>query len=129
VTFLPPSGPPAGVNPFQTVAPSAAFDGSQFVNGSFGGVPLFNATNKFSMTFNKAGTYAYVCLLHADQGMAGVIVVGPPGSGAPAGGAITPPSTGDGGLLDAGSGAWMMYAGLLLLAGSVTAGAYVAIKR
>jgi plastocyanin len=130
VTFLPPSGPPAGLNPFQTVAASAAFDGSQFVNGSFGGVPLFNATSKFSMTFNKAGTYAYVCLLHADQGMAGVIVVGPPGSGAPAGGgAITPPSTGDGGLLDAGSGAWMMYAGLLLLFGGMTAGAYVAIKR
>jgi plastocyanin len=131
VTLVPPSGPPAGLNPFQTLVPPGPVDGTQFLNGSFGGVPLFNATSSFSLTFTKAGTYTYICLLHADQGMAGVIVVGPPGSGvAPAAaGAITPPSTGDGGLLDVGSGAWMIYAGLLLLAASMTAGAYVAIKR
>ena len=94
-------------------------------------MPLFNATSKFSLTFTKAGTYTYICLLHADQGMAGVIVVGPPGSGVAlsGGGTITPPSTGDGGLLGASSGGWMMYAGLVLLVAGTTAGAYVSAKR
>jgi hypothetical protein len=80
------------------------------------------------MTFPQAGTYLYICLLHADQGMAGVIQVGPPGSGG-SGGAIRPPSTGDGGLLGARSGVWMMYVGLVMLVAGVTAGAYVVVKR
>jgi plastocyanin len=130
VTFMPPSGPPAVIDPFVNVLPPGSFDGSQYQTAIFGGVPAFSNTTKFTMTFPKAGTYTYICLLHSDQGMAGVIVVGPAGSGAPAGGgAITPPSTGDGGLLDAGSGAWMMYAGLLLLVAATTAGVYVAVKR
>ena len=126
VTFIPPGGPPAGINPFQTVVPPRQFDGSEYVNGSFGGLPLFpNTSSKFSLTFPKAGTYSYVCLLHADQGMAGVIVVG---SAASTGGAITPPSTGDAGLLGKSSSVWMIYTGLALLIASV-AGAYVVVKR
>ena len=129
VTFLPPSGPPAGVVPFVTVVPVTPFDGSQFLNGSFGGVPLFNATSKFSYTFTKPGTYSYVCLLHADQGMAGVIVVGAPGSGvAPSTGTISPPNTGDAGLLGTNSNAWMMYTGVAMIVASM-AGAYVFVRR
>ncbi|HLG11739.1 MAG TPA: plastocyanin/azurin family copper-binding protein [Dehalococcoidia bacterium] len=129
VTFMPPSGPPAVINPFVNVIPPGSFDGSQYQTAIFGGVPAFSSTTKFSMTFPKAGTYSYICLLHADQGMAGVIVVGPPGSGAAGGGAITPPSTGDGGLLGTNSSAAMIYAGLVMLLAATAAGAYVTVKR
>jgi plastocyanin len=132
VTIIPPGGPPAGLNPFQTVVPAGAVDGTQYLNGSFGGVPLFNATSKFSLTFTKAGTYTYICLLHADQGMAGVVVVGPPGSGvAPStgGGTISPPNTGDAGLKANTAGSLLIYAGMVMLVGSLTLGAYVSVKR
>jgi glucose/arabinose dehydrogenase len=52
---------------------------------------------------------------------------GPPG-GAPSGG-ITPPSTGDGGLLGQSGGAWMAYTGLLMLVAGLGVGAYVSVKR
>jgi plastocyanin len=129
VTFIPPSGPPANIDPFTDVIPPQQFDGSQYQNAIFGGVPAFSQKTSFSMTFPKAGTYSYVCLLHADQGMAGVIVVGPPGTGGTAAAAIRPPSTGDGGLIDAGSGALMVYAGLLLLVAGMTAGAVASVRR
>ena len=48
----------------------------------------------YSLTFTKAGTYTYVCLLHADQGMASSIIVsdGKPSAPKP----IAPPNTGSG---------------------------------
>jgi plastocyanin len=128
VTFIPPSGPPTAINPFADVIPPTVFDGSQYQNAIFGGVPAFSQKTAFSMTFTKPGTYSYVCLLHADQGMAGVIVVGPAGSGGGTG-AITPPSTGDGGLMGRSSGAWMIYAGLAMLVSSFAAAACVSVKR
>ena len=77
----------------------------------------------FSFTFDEPGVYPFYCRLHGapgDNGQFGVIVVYEPGQNAPAGryfasqtlldtiaaekaaedAAITPPSTGDGGLVD-----------------------------
>jgi hypothetical protein len=75
---------------------------------------------EFSLTFNTPGSYSYVCVIHVDQGMAGVVHVG--------GAGITPPSTGDGGLLDRSSGSWMMAAGLALLLASF-AGTAVMVRH
>ena len=97
VTFIPETLP-AEIDPFTPVIPSTEFDGTDYVNSGLIGdlPPQFGGPNTtFSLTFTKAGTYQYICLLHSDQGMVGQIVVG---SGASTGGAITPPSTGDGGL-------------------------------
>jgi plastocyanin len=97
ITFIPET-PPETIDPFTPEIPSTDFDGSKYVNsGLLGDLPPFlgGPNTSFSLTFTKAGTYQYICLLHADQGMVGQIVVG---SGASTGGAITPPSTGDGGL-------------------------------
>ena len=96
VTFIP-EELPAEINPFVPEIPSQDFDGSDYVNsGIISAIPDFGAVTEFSLTFTKVGTYQYLCLLHADQGMVGEIVVG---SGAGSG-PITPPSTGDGGLIE-----------------------------
>jgi plastocyanin len=128
-SFLPepqPSGPPLLVidpKALFPVVPSKNFDGSGYVNSGFIGTgEEATAGTSFSLTFTKAGTYSYVCLLHADQGMAGVIEVGAAGTGtgSGSGGGIRPPSTGDGGLLpDEGANSTYFYAAgsvMLLLA-------------
>ena len=99
VTFIP-ATLPAAIDPFVPEIPSQQFDGSQYVNsGILSNIPEFGAVTSFSLTFTKAGTFEYVCLLHADQGMVGQVVV--TGSAtSTGGGSVTPPSTGDGGLLD-----------------------------
>jgi plastocyanin len=95
VTFIPATLPET-IDPFTPEIPSTDFDGSKYVNsGLIGDLPPFlgGPNTSFSLTFTKPGVYSYICLLHADQGMVGQIVVG---SAASTG--ITPPSTGDGGL-------------------------------
>lgn len=100
VTFIPPGNLPDAIDPFTPAVPSTNFDGSQYTSsGILSNVPEFGAVTSFSLTFTKPGTYQYVCLLHADQGMVGeVIVTGSATSSG--GGTISPPSTGDGGLLN-----------------------------
>jgi plastocyanin len=89
------------------VVPSKQFDGTGYVNSGFLGVgPEATGGPSFSLTFSKAGTYRYICVLHADQGMAGVIEVGTQTG-------ITPPSTGDAGLSRATSLYSWLYAPLL----------------
>ncbi len=76
VTFLGPySSPPA--NP---TAPQGgtSFDGSTFVSSGF-----MQPGQQFTLTFTKAGTYAYFCVLHAPE-MSGVVVVQPRGTPYPA---------------------------------------------
>ena len=98
VTFIPQDNLPDAINPFVPDVPSTEYDGSTYVNsGILSAIPEFGNVTSFSLTFTKAGTYQYVCLLHADQGMVGQIVVG---SAASTGGSITPPATGDGGLIE-----------------------------
>jgi len=128
VTFLA-GPPPEGFSPFVPDSPSSTYTPGTFnhsgiyVNDAlsevFGGIG-----STFSLTFATPGTYQYICALHADSGMVGVINVG--GAG---GGGITPPSTGDGGLLDQSSGSWMMFAGLAMLLLSFAGGAVVVVRR
>lgn len=119
--------PPEDFDPFVSTAPaSSTYDPSKFYNAMISVNPAFGGQETFALTFNKAGTYEYVCVLHADQGMVGVIKVGD------GGGAITPPSTGDAGLLDRSTGSWLMSAGfatLAMLAVTLAGGLVLARRR
>ena len=99
------------------VKPSQTYDGRSFYNsGIISTGPEATGGSSFSLTFPAAGTFPYICVLHIDQGMAGVVVVG----GGGAGGGITAPSTGDAGLASRSGGGLLFYAAglaLLMLAG------------
>jgi plastocyanin len=127
ITFLP-GPPPADFDPFSTTKPSQDFDPTQIYNGFISAAPEFGGIQNFSLTFTEPGTYTYICVLHIDQGMAGVITVG---SGF---NTVTPPNTGDAGLLQSPSGHstgyWMLYSGIVLLAvSSLAAGGIVTARR
>jgi LPXTG-motif cell wall-anchored protein len=87
VTFLsggaaPPVVAPEGnvvIQPAATAFPSggSSYDGSGFVNSGL----LEGKGKTFALTFSKAGTYGYLCLLH--PGMAGQVVVQAAGSSYP----------------------------------------------
>jgi plastocyanin len=126
--------PPAG-DPTKPTA-QKSYTGGFASSGLLGKAPgvgpeLFTGGDRYSLTFPKPGTYPYICILHIDQGMAGVIEVGAPGSGgvapspsAPASGApivVRPPATGDGGLADGAAMAWPL-ALLVSVAGIATLG-------
>jgi len=84
---------PAGANPQTPVAaPAAGYAGVGYVNtGSFGaGRPATTA----SMKFAAAGSYPFICALHFDQGMGGVVTVAA-SQAAPA-----PGKTGNAGLVE-----------------------------
>jgi plastocyanin len=82
-TFIVPK-PPAGANQPPILSlnpqvllpskPSASYDPTKYYNSGplGGGNPAGEA---FALTFDKPGTYAYFCAVHADLGMKGVIVV------------------------------------------------------
>src|SRR6185436_12294291 len=86
-------GPPR--SPTQVTRPAGGlYDGSSYVNsGQLGNAPGRSGTS-FSLTFTKAGTYPFICILHVDQGMAGVIEVGDATT------TLRPPNTGDAGLAE-----------------------------
>ena len=86
----------------------------------------------FSLTFTKAGSYHYICLLHADEGMAGAVNVSaasvPPSPSPTTGTPPNPPNTGSGTSSGSGTTLWMglgLAAALLALTG---AGVF-AVKR
>lgn len=93
-------GPPQG-DPFEF----AGSDVSGGWNGT-GGIqsPLlgaaFGPNTKWTVKFTKAGTYTYLCMLHADQGMTGTITVQEAPAPAQPSPTPKPPQTGTG----AGSG-------------------------
>lgn len=127
--------PPAG-DPTQPT-PQKVYTGGFASSGIIGKAPgigpeLFTGGDRYSLTFPNPGTYPYVCILHIEQGMAGVVEVGPRGSGGaapspsapPPGGApivVRPPSTGDGGLADSVAAAWPL-ALLVAVSGMATLG-------
>jgi plastocyanin len=83
-----------------------------------------NARTSYSLTFSKAGTYQYLCLLHADQGMVGQVVVEKRT-------APLPPNTGSG-IAAAGEGGlegWYVIAGAIALATGVAGASVVAARR
>lgn len=98
-----PSGGNLAINPAVALpAGGPTYDGTGIANSGImdrsGQVP---GGSSYSLTFTKPGTYTYICLLHADQGMAGTIVVAgastaPPPSTRPATAPITAPNTGSG---------------------------------
>jgi plastocyanin len=122
------AGPPNLVlNPdvlFPAGAANGTYDGTGYVNsGFFGAGPESVAGTSFSLTFTKPGTYLYLCVLHADQGMSGVIEVS-------AGGGITPPSTGDAGIAGQGHTVNLALVGVLSVLAVFVAGPLaMAIRR
>jgi plastocyanin len=97
------------VNPIMTFGQNTGFNpaaalpsGGSTYNGGDANSGLMDAAGalpggtSYSLTFAKAGTYTYVCLLHADQGMAGTIVVSDRAS-AQSAPPIKAPDTGTGG--------------------------------
>jgi plastocyanin len=102
------------------VKPSPNYEGTGYYNsGIIDSTPEATGGSSFSLRFTKAGTYPYICILHADQGMAGVVIVGE-GGGAAAGGPggvgpISPPNTGDAGLADGASMTPWLIAGIAVL--------------
>lgn len=68
---LPAAGQPLpGGPPTQPAAGGTTYDGSTYVNSG-----ILGPGSTFSLTFTKAGTYAYYCLFHDDEGMVGTVVV------------------------------------------------------
>jgi plastocyanin len=133
------NAPPAG-DPTQPTTKVTSYSGGFASSGLIGtgGPPeLFTGGSKYTLSFPTAGTYSYICILHADQGMAGVIEVGPAGSGGGAGAPAAsgpapsapaqpfrPPATGDAGLAGFGSAAWP----LALIVALLGLGSLAAIK-
>jgi plastocyanin len=82
VTFFPPGqsapAPGSDTSLFAPTPPKGAFDGSTLVNSGL--MPQGpQAVPPFEMTFAKAGTYAYQCVIHPQ--MVGTIVVTPGDAG------------------------------------------------
>ncbi|HEX5369559.1 MAG TPA: plastocyanin/azurin family copper-binding protein [Dehalococcoidia bacterium] len=128
VTFGIQNAGPSFQGPFvPTTAPvGTTYDGTGLINSGIysAGFPG-SVGNSFSVTFTKPGTYAYICLLHSDLGMAGVVNVSAASTSGGGGGAtITPPATGDAGLLGQSSGSLMMFAGFAMLILSIGAGVF-----
>jgi len=79
---LQPSGPPKLVLNPKVVEPSplppAPYSGTGYYNSGLiiKGGPM---PQTYTLTFTKAGTYAYICILHNDDGMKGTITVSPSG--------------------------------------------------
>jgi plastocyanin len=78
VTF---GAPPAG-NPLAPAGDPKNFSGGSLSSGIAPPSPAPGST--FKVTFTKAGTYKYLCLLHADMGMVGEVDVLPAAATAPA---------------------------------------------
>lgn len=120
---------PEGYNPFGPGVGGATFDGT----GAWASPVLSTMPEEFgpaaveevTLTFSKAGTYTYICILHADQGMVGTVTV-TPRPVAPA-----PPATGTG-LVTAderpGFAGWGLVPGAVILAAAIGS-ATVAIAR
>jgi plastocyanin len=134
VAFLPPgldpSGPPPpgleDFDPFEdsvNYSPGARVDNTKPVISPVIGLE-FPAGTTASFTFAGAGTYDYVCILHASQGMVGRINVTT--SGAP-----LPPNTGDSPMSSGPSGTsglWLIF-GAVGIAFAATGVAFATTRR
>ena len=86
VTF---GAPPAG-NPLAPTGNPTNFSGGSLSSGIAPPSPAPGST--FKVTFTKAGTYKYLCLLHDDMGMVGEVEVLPAAATTPTAPAATPKS-------------------------------------
>lgn len=82
-----PNGPPKLVLPHAGPENDTAVDSQDLYNSG-----ILGPGQSYTFTFPKPGTYTYVCVVHAGQGMFGKIVV--QSSSAPAPGSTPPPTSG-----------------------------------
>lgn len=113
----------------------ASFDGTGLANsGTIGDGWVAGQT--FELAFSKAGTYNYICLLHASQGMVGAVnVAAAPATPTPTTPTATPttqapapPNTGSGTASGSTDSTWLV-AGALALLLATSGGAVFAVKR
>lgn len=74
-----PQGPPLLLlNPmvWTPMKPTATYDPARYYNSADMG-PLSPAGSTFALTFDRPGTYEYICVFHAIQGMKGTVTVVP----------------------------------------------------
>jgi plastocyanin len=128
VTFNLPADTPPDTDPFSVPpsTPAATFDGTGFWHsGILMNLPEDPTTpTQFEMTFSKVGTFNYICVLHAPQGMTGSVTVSaqttpPPTTTAVATPTKAPgaPNTGSGAQQhDQGAGAWLIAAAVAMAA-------------
>ena len=74
-----PNGPQGAmmINPqagFPAVSKDGAYDGTSYANSGIIG-PDQGQAQQFSLTFTKAGTYKYTCIVHGVEDMTGTVVV------------------------------------------------------
>jgi plastocyanin len=130
VTFNAPPGPPQG-DPFEIPrTPNTSFDGNGFTHsGILWTVPDPAFFTTYELTFTATGSFQYVCILHAPQGMMGTVNVAAAPTPTPT--APAPPSTGSGTTPGGGTGTsplWFLsIAGLLAAVAAV--GAVATIRR
>ena len=118
--LIPPGGGEAILGLPQSIPAGGRYDGTGIATSAVLGIG-FPAGTKFELTFTKAGSYDYYCLLHADQQMVAKLNVGlAPGA----------PNTGTAPLVspDGTSGLWVII-GAVMLAAFSTAGAFAASRR
>lgn len=128
-------GPPPNVIPdpedpaiHDPATPAETYDGTGFWNSGVIGVDWDNGTS-FEMTFSKAGSYQYYCLLHEPQGQRGTVNVAAAAQEPTP--TPVPPKTGTGlTASDDAGGAWLplFAAGLVVLAAGAGAMAF-AVRR
>lgn len=118
--LIPPGGGEAILNLPQSIPAGGRYDGTGIATSAVLGIG-FPAGTKFELTFTKAGTYNYFCLLHADQQMMAKLTVG---------GAPGAPNTGTTPLVspDGATGLWVII-GAMMLAAASTAGAFAVSRR
>jgi len=119
--LIPPGGADAVLGIAAAVPAGGKYDGTGIVNSAVLGIG-YPAGTKFELSFSKAGTYQYFCFLHADQGMAGTVVVG---------GAPGAPNTGSVAVADDGgpnAGLWLVL-GAVAMTTLLGATAVYAVKR
>lgn len=126
VTF----GPPPAGDPFAaTPVVPAGFDGSAPADSAIIGIGYAGQT--FTLKFTKAGSYNYICVLHAQEGMVGTVNVAaqttppttPTSVATPTKAPPGPPSTGSGSTSSSGSMLWLvagLAGALLIISGSAT---------
>jgi len=74
-----PAGPPLlAFNPrvWNFSKPTAAYDPAQYYNSADMG-PFSPGGSTYALTFDRPGTYEYVCIFHGIQGMKGTVTVVP----------------------------------------------------
>ena len=119
--LIPPGGAEAILGLPQSIPAGGRYDGVGVATSAVLGIG-FPAGTKFELTFTKAGTFDYYCLLHADQQMVAKVTV--------AGAAPGAPNTGTSAAIaeEDSSGAWASLAAVLIIAASVSA-AFVSKRR